>query len=53
MRQSCLRPASRTAPEPEGNQHGNDSLVYTAVGNDSLIAVLWHISCFSNCFLLA
>jgi len=29
-------------------EHGNDSLFYTAVEKDSLIAVLWHISCFSN-----
>jgi len=28
-----------------GNQHGNDFVLDSAVGKDSLIAVLWH--CFS------
>jgi len=29
------------------NEHGNDSLSYTAVEPDSLIAVLWHVLSFS------
>jgi len=30
------------------NEHGTDSLFYSAVKKNSLIAVLWHTSCFAN-----
>jgi len=30
------------------NEHGNDSLFRTAVEIDALIAILWHIFCFSD-----
>jgi len=33
--------AEEAADEP-AHEHGNDSLFYTAVEKDSLIAVLWH-----------
>jgi len=33
---------------PIVNEHGNDSLFYTAVENEILIAILWHIYGFSN-----
>jgi len=29
-------------------EHGNDSFFHGAVEPDSLIAVLWHFSCFTN-----
>jgi len=29
-------------------EHGNDSLFHSAVEKYSLIAILWHICCFSN-----
>ena len=31
-----------------GCEHGNDSFFYTAVEEDSLIAVLWHMFPYSN-----
>ena len=38
----------RAGPTQSGYEHGNDSVFHRAVEPDSLIAVLWHFSCFAN-----
>jgi len=42
--------SSLSAPPDED---GNDFVFISAVEKDSLIAVLWHFSCFANLFFIS